>query len=239
LLVIGVQQAVAVDQTVERGGDPDAALRLCAAQPALQQVRVGGVHQEPHRRHRAIAPALGNLLPAEVVDAQTLLPVNPQAFAVERSLRARVRVRQAVLEHTERSFEIPDAAGQAARNRRRADPLQLPIGTAEEQKEGLHARITVHHDQVLGPGKRYLGPGQSRFGQPHIARHLGQWHLKHTVDPGPVLGSHVHHRIERPQAHARKGQQQHGCGLQEWTVPRHDGEALHLNSFWTAARYPP
>jgi hypothetical protein len=84
LLVIRVEDAVAIEKCVHRLGYADASLGGGAAQPSRERIGIRRMHQQPHRTHAPrTSPALYRVLPAEIADAHPVFTETPNVMRVE------------------------------------------------------------------------------------------------------------------------------------------------------------
>src|SRR3954468_18970728 len=135
---------MAVEETVHRRRNADAALRGGMADPLLEQIGIGSVHQQPDLAALAIrAPALGGLLPAEVPDPHPAHAEATDAILVEGPLGTPIENGIGMREDPRWRHKVTLAASLPGRNPRAADHRPVAFRSDEQYPGFLDGRVTV------------------------------------------------------------------------------------------------
>ena len=153
----GVEDAVAVEEAVEGGGDADAAFREGDAEAGFEAIGVGGVHLEAEGAFAAVAPGFVGTDPAEVVDAHAFFAVAADAVFVFGAFGAEVGVGEGVFEEAEGGEEVFEAAGESGGDGAGAEEVKAAGGLAPIEEKELGFGIAVDEGDELIGGERGVG----------------------------------------------------------------------------------
>ena len=149
-IILGVENAVVVEENVQGGGNADAAFGLWGAEAGFQQVRICGVELEAKQAGAAASPAALGSLPAEVKNAHAFTAVAPDAIFVRCALGAEVGIIKGVSEDASGGGEVIEAAGFAGGNGRGSYEMGLASRGDPVGEDGLHVFVAVDDEDVLG-----------------------------------------------------------------------------------------
>lgn len=161
-MVVGVEDAVAIEEEVQFRRDSDAAFGLGGAEAAFEDVGIGGVHLEPEDTFAPVAPAFVGADPAEIIDTHSFDAVAADAERVLGAFSAVVRVGEGVFENAEGREEVLEAAGEASGNWGSTDEVKLPVGGVPVEEEELGLAVAIDEDDELagvefGKGREVAG----------------------------------------------------------------------------------
>jgi hypothetical protein len=150
LLVIDVEDAVAIEKDVHRFGDANASFGCSPAEPSFESVGIGRMQQQPHFADffRAL-PASDGALPAEIPDAHPALAEAADVVRVEGALGTPVEDRIGVAEYSGGSKEMITPARLAGRYLGAPEIIPLALRLRQNEAHLLDLRVAVDDDQKL------------------------------------------------------------------------------------------